>query len=160
MVSLAAMVVESLLVLRHGRAAPGDDDAARTLLTEGQQQARVVGAWLRAARLLPDKVLCSTAVRAVDTARGVLKAAACAAELSLEPALYDGGAAAVQGLVEKAGGRLMVVGHNPVLELLLGRLMGCGDRAPLRLSPGSLALLEPEDRHYVARCLVSPELVS
>ena len=153
------MALESLLVLRHGRAASGDDDAARALLEEGERQARVMGGWLRAAGLLPDKVLCSTAVRAVSTARCALQAAGIEMEPILERDLYDGGTAAVQALVERQAGRPMLVGHNPVLEELLGRLVGCADAVPMRLSPAALALLEPVGGGYAARCLVSPGLL-
>ena len=104
--------MKELLIYRHAKAdklSPGELDRERKLSGKGRRQAKRMGKVLRLANLLPDIALSSDAVRAVTTAELTLAAAGCAAAIQQ---------------------RVMVVGHNPVLEELLERLTG--DRVELK----------------------------
>ena len=70
-----------LLLLRHGHSAvspPAWDDRGdfgRQLSDRGERQAMQVGEWIRNHHLLPDAVVCSSAVRTEGTAKTVCVAA-------------------------------------------------------------------------------------
>jgi phosphohistidine phosphatase len=108
-----------LLLLRHAKAvqdAKGGDHA-RALTERGRRNAATMGAFLHRSGERPDRVLCSTAKRTVETWELV------AAELGVPhgaeflDALYLAPAKKIQGLIRPAGGAsLLVIGHNPGLE--------------------------------------------
>lgn len=119
----------TLLILRHAKSGHEDGlpDEARTLTERGQKTSRKMGKVALEYGLIPEKILCSTAVRAKDTVAGFLTTAEGAgpvvylSELYLaEPSAY------VKALAEHGGNaeRVMVVGHNPGLEDLVTDLTG------------------------------------
>jgi phosphohistidine phosphatase len=63
----------TLLVLRHAKAAgePGVNDLHRPLTGRGRRDAQVAGRWLLAQRVIPDRVVCSSAERARETWAGL-----------------------------------------------------------------------------------------
>jgi phosphohistidine phosphatase len=132
-------LVSELLVLRHAKAGDGPGrqtpDHDRPLAPRGEQEAPRVGVWLAAHHLVPDRVLASTATRAVQTARLVLGALGDdAPELMTERRLYLAHPTTVaETVLEHAAGceRLLVVGHNPGLAQLVEVLTG----APLEEDP-------------------------
>ncbi len=69
-----------LLLLRHGHSAVSppvwDDrgDFGRQLSERGERQVKQVGEWIRNYHLLPDAVVCSSAVRTESTAKIVCNA--------------------------------------------------------------------------------------
>jgi phosphohistidine phosphatase len=135
--------MRTLLILRHGKAAPdgGGNDAHRPLTRRGKQQAEQIGQLLREENLVPDRILASSARRTRETAQ---KAAAAAGyggtideldELYLaEPEAYI---TAVRRDASKAE-RVLLVGHNPGLEALT--LILTGD--PVSLPPAGLVVCE------------------
>jgi phosphohistidine phosphatase len=120
-----------LLVLRHGKSA-WDTDAAtdheRPLAPRGRRDAPRMGRLMRELGLLPDHVVASPALRARET---VL--AACA-ELGVDPArirweerIYMADVAdllAVLAACPESARTVLLVGHNPGLENLVGYLCG------------------------------------
>ncbi|MCB1773634.1 MAG: histidine phosphatase family protein [Gammaproteobacteria bacterium] len=119
-----------LLLLRHGKAYRDEsiEDAARPLKDRGKRDAQRVGAWLAQQGIEPDLVVTSPAERALVTAEKCCKAMGRGvAGLRREPGLYG---ADLDDLVALVGAcapgvrRLMLVGHNPGLELLLRHLVG------------------------------------
>ncbi|WP_019631791.1 SixA phosphatase family protein [Actinomadura atramentaria] len=120
----------TLLVLRHAKAVDGDDmaDAARPLAPRGRRDAAAAGEWLRARGLVPDAVLCSTAVRTRETLDGL----ALDADVAYEPLLYDNDVDVAARLVREApenARTLLVVGHNPSMQQLVYDLAGEGPSA-------------------------------
>ena len=120
-----------LLILRHAKSSWADeslDDWQRPLNERGERDAPRVGALLRRLQLVPDLIVTSDAVRAETTARAAAAAAGYAGTIVLSPALYHatpGAIVEVIGAVSDATARtLMIVGHNPGLEDLAGRLIG------------------------------------
>ena len=123
-----------LLLLRHGHSAvspPAWDDRAdfgRRLSECGKRQAMQVGEWIRIHHLLPDAVVCSAAVRTEGTAKTVCVAAGLdESMIHFENSIYE---AEVHHLTEvlchtqPQMERLLLVGHNPGLEVLAKQLVG------------------------------------
>jgi phosphohistidine phosphatase len=112
-----------VVLVRHAEAAPGDPDELRTLTPTGHEQARQLGARLRAEGIEPDAVLTSPLLRACETA----------AELGLgEPEPVDAlapGATAddVRAAVSGRGGTVVVVGHQPDCSRITAALRGGGE---------------------------------
>jgi phosphohistidine phosphatase len=119
-----------LLLLRHGLAEERGaawPEAQRPLTAEGVQRTRAVLARLAALDLRADRLLTSPLVRARQTAALAVEAGL-AASLEETAALAPGGPAragleaALAGL--PAGGRLLLVGHEPDLGDLAAGLIG------------------------------------
>jgi phosphohistidine phosphatase len=119
----------TLLILRHAKSGheEGLPDQARTLTERGKKASRKMGKVAVEFGLVPDRIQCSTAVRARETVLGFLPAATGAGPVTYLDELYLAEPSAyVRALVEHGGDaeRVMVVGHNPGLEDLLTDLTG------------------------------------
>lgn len=122
--------MKRLLILRHAKSSWGDsslDDWERPLSPRGVRDAPRVGEWLGTHALVPDLIVTSDAVRARATAQAVAEAAGYGREIVVDARLYhakpDDLLAVLQGLSDDSA-RAMIVGHNPGLEDLIGRLAG------------------------------------
>jgi phosphohistidine phosphatase len=137
--------VPTLYLLRHAKSSwddPGLADHDRPLAARGLRNVGVLSQHLRAAEILPELVLCSTAQRARETLAAVLPAFDGETEIRVERGLY--GASAEELLerlraVPEAVQSVMVVAHNPGLEELASRLAGAA--APERLPTSALVEL-------------------
>ena len=79
---MASRAARQLVLFRHAKSAwPDVADHERPLARRGRRDAPVAGRWLRAAGLVPDRVICSTAKRARQTWQ------LAAAELESSPAV-------------------------------------------------------------------------
>ncbi len=119
-----------LLILRHGKSektAPAGD-FHRPIKDRGKRSAQRIGTWLMRQDLVPDHVVSSPAVRALETARKACKAMGLGNDdVAADRALY--GASREQllqvlGACPEGAGRVMLVGHNPGLKDLLRYLCG------------------------------------
>ncbi len=124
-----------LLVLRHAKAVhePGLRDLDRGLTKRGRRDATAAGEALREAGLVPDRVLCSAALRTRQTWQQVSAAlgpGAERAEVSFKASLYDADERAlldtVRHLPDETGTALLV-GHNPASHQLVLDLTGRRD---------------------------------
>jgi phosphohistidine phosphatase len=137
--------MKRLLVLRHAKSCWKDDsleDPERPLAKRGRRDAPRIGRLLAHEGLVPDLVVGSTALRARQTIDAVAAACAFRGELRLVPDLYPGEPEAVLGYLQRlddAYERVLVVGHNPGLETLVGALA----RTEVTLPTAALAVLEP-----------------
>jgi len=120
-----------LLILRHAKSdwdaeVAGDFD--RPLARRGRKAATAMGSWLAAHGLLPDLLFASPARRAKETARRLCRAASLPEEaITWRPELYGAKGETVLALVAgtpERCGRVMVIGHNPGLAVLLHHLAG------------------------------------
>ncbi|HTJ34513.1 MAG TPA: histidine phosphatase family protein [Dactylosporangium sp.] len=130
------MTVRTLILLRHAKAANPDDydtDIERPLAPRGHRDATAAGEWLRAEDLIPDAVLCSTAVRTRETLADL--ALADTVPVIYEHRIYVGPAEDNLDLlqhVDAATETLLVIGHNPTISDLSDTL------APRALQDGGL----------------------
>jgi phosphohistidine phosphatase len=124
-----------LLVLRHSKAVqePGLRDEDRGLTKRGMHDATAAGETIREAGLVPDRVLCSAALRTRQTWQQVSAALGRAADkvkVSYEPSLYSADAddllEAVRHGPDQAG-TVLLVGHNPASQELVVDLTGQRD---------------------------------
>ncbi len=114
------------VLLRHGHAEPagaGQADIERPLTADGAREAKDAGRWLAAHGFEPGRVLSSPAERCAATARHACEALACET-VGSEEAIYEATPGTLFDVIERnmEAGPLLVVGHNPGLEQLLGLL--------------------------------------
>lgn len=124
-------VTKQLFVLRHAKSSwddPGLDDHERPLAPRGQRALQLLAAHIRDHDIKPDQVLCSSARRTLETYEGIEPVG----ELVVEPSLFDASAGDVLDRLHRVSedtASVMVIGHNPALQVLLLRLIGGnGDR--------------------------------
>jgi len=138
-----------LLLLRHAEAeAPRSDveDIARPLTERGRQQAREAAERLRRLPPLPDTLLLSPAARTRETAElirmGLGLEAGC--ELREDPAIYLAAPDALLAALRACAPQsrcVLLVGHNPGLSALIGRLAsGKATRDALPADPARFEL--------------------
>lgn len=134
----------TLMIMRHAKAADlqaGGDDKRRRLTPHGRDEAIAVGQALVGLGLVPDRIVCSGATRAGQTARIVAQQCGCPQRPTVAAALYypsmDDYLAVVRGLKD-AWRSVVVVGHNPVSSELAGLLVG----AAVDLPTAGLAILD------------------
>ena len=121
-----------LFVLRHAKSSwddPGLDDHERPLAPRGRRAVKVLNQHLREQHIAPELVICSTSRRTRETLDGVDPGG----EISIESELY---AASATDVIERLRrvpadtGSVMVIGHNPAMQLLVLRLTANGARVP------------------------------
>lgn len=122
--------MKTLLLLRHGKSSWKDstlDDHDRPLKPRGIKAARRIGNVIRHRQIKPDVVLCSTAVRAKETIRICLDEAGVQPSVHFlrelyhcEPSQFVTQLRSVDGTANT----VLVVSHNPGLELFLQQLTG------------------------------------
>ena len=117
-----------LLILRHGKSDWSYDceDFDRPLKKRGKRGAEHMGLWLQQQKLVPDLVISSPAVRAITTARRCCKAMGFSAEkIRIDKRVYE---ASLETLIKVLQAcpdktrRILLVGHNPGLEMLVRHL--------------------------------------
>lgn len=131
--------MKTLYLMRHGKSAwddPSLDDHDRPLAPRGKKAARLVGhhlkdSWLKDNGARIGLVLCSTAVRAADTADRLLEVMdAPDIPVERERGLYLCGARVLLERLRDAPdsvSSLMLVAHNPDLHDLARELTGSGE---------------------------------
>ncbi|SDH34302.1 SixA phosphatase family protein [Roseospirillum parvum] len=129
------MTDRHLVLLRHAKSAwdaPDLPDHARPLAERGQRAGAAMRRWLEQGRVpRPDLILCSDAVRAVQTLALVHPAwRADPPPLALRGDLYafaPGPLLAALTALPQAVGTVLLIGHNPALEELAEGLIAGGD---------------------------------
>ena len=124
--------MKKLFLLRHAKSdwSTGIGDHDRTINKRGKKAARAMGAYMAERQFDPDLVLCSSAKRAQETLKNVMKGADANWQVKVKDSLYLAEAAELIGIVAKKGGEnesVMLVGHNPGFHFLAMLLAG---RAP------------------------------
>ena len=85
--------MKSLHLLRHAKSSwkdPSLNDHDRPLNKRGRQTAEMMAAYLRRAKIAPDLVMCSTAMRAQQTLDPILKAAKKPPTIILVRGIHEG----------------------------------------------------------------------
>lgn len=136
--------MKTLYVLRHAKSSwkeSGQIDFERSLNERGLEAAPRIGKLMRDKCFVPDLIISSPAERAKATAEIVKEAANFQAEIHFDTRIYE---ALTENLFEVLNGApdkiesLLLVGHNPGLENLVGSLT-----REIRLMPtAALAAIE------------------
>jgi phosphohistidine phosphatase len=150
-------VQRQVLLLRHAKSSWDQADLAdheRPLAPRGEKACGLLAAHLREAGVAPDLVLCSSAVRAVQTLERVREGLPADTEVETDGGLYGAGASILLGRLRGLGEDVrsaMLVGHNPAIEELALGLAGEGgdrearERMEAKYPTGGLASLGFEE---------------
>ena len=136
--------MKRLGILRHAKSDWGDpalDDFDRPLNERGRKAATRMGEEFRALGLGFDLALVSTARRAAETFDRLSRSWGDAPEAREEPRLYGASLHRLLAILAESDSaieRLLIVGHNPGMQELAGRLAETGRRFPA----GALAEIE------------------
>ncbi len=127
--------MNTLLVMRHAKSSWSDPQLAdfdRPLNKRGQRDAPRMGELLREHDLVPDRIFCSSAQRARETASLVVQASGFAGAVETTDQLYHASPDAYLALLRQQADmpRVMVIGHNPGLEELVFRLTDLDETLP------------------------------
>jgi phosphohistidine phosphatase len=115
-----------LFVLRHAKSSweePGLHDHDRPLAPRGRRAVALLAEHLRVNDVHPSLVLCSSSRRTRETLDGVSPGG----EALIEPELYTASAATLLERlhrVPESTESVMLIGHNPALQILVLRLAG------------------------------------
>lgn len=136
-----------LYLLRHAKSSwddPSLTDHDRPLARRGRRAAKAMAAHLARHDIVPELVLCSTAVRTRQTSEAVLAGA----PVLYERELYEARAADLLDRVRRVPdsiGSVLLIGHNPGTEelaLWLSRPSPERDEVAVKFPTGALATLE------------------
>lgn len=145
--------MRSLTLLRHAKSSWDDtslDDFYRPLSDRGRRSARAMGKYLADTGAAFDLILASPAERVAKTLKAIGKGGWHAGPVQFEQAIYHAGGRDLLLMVRAVPAgvqRLLLVGHNPALQLLalqLCREDGSDQRAALaaKYPTGALAEIE------------------
>lgn len=124
-----------LLLLRHAKSSwgePPSTDFDRPLTERGRAAARRMGGFMRAHALLPDRILCSTALRTRETLAALVPIFEHDCDIRLLRDLYDDSEGDYAEAIRRHGGRaknLLVIGHNPATQQTAMTLAASADAA-------------------------------
>ena len=132
--------------MRHAKSAwPDVPDRERPLAARGRRDAPLMGRWLRTAGCIPDRVVCSTALRASQTWQLAQSALGADPGTIFDDRVYEASAAQLLGLISDtpaAVRTLLIVGHDPALPDLARTLAAAaapsGARLPGPADPAAL----------------------
>ena len=124
--------MKRLILTRHAKSAwddPLTPDHDRPLNERGKAAAADLGQWLASRGYVPQKVLCSDAVRTRQTWAGIAPALPATPVLELKPALYHAGVDVMLAVLKNAKADVvMMIGHNPGIAEFAAKLVA---KAPL-----------------------------
>ena len=117
--------MKTLFLMRHAKSSWKDDNLAdheRPLKKRGKKDIKLIAKELKKSDLVPDLILCSSAVRAKETADLMAEALDYKGKIKTSDKLYMGEpqnyVEALNDVKEKIQS-VMIVGHNPGLEAYL-----------------------------------------
>lgn len=149
--------MKTLTLLRHAKSSwddPVGRDFDRPLNPRGKRAARTVGQKMRSEGLVFDRVLASPATRVVETLSGVGDGYGPGLEAEFDRRIYLAPASLLLDLihaVDDAIERLLLVGHNPGLEMLalmLSRQGALREEIEVKYPTGSLAEISLPVDHW------------
>lgn len=134
-------MAHELLLLRHAKSdwSVDMDDFFRPLKKRGRRAAKQVGLWLSMQHLIPDTILSSPAVRALETAQRICRQLHIdESSITCDRRIYEADAQALLTVLKSLHHerRVLLVGHNPGLE----ELLLCLTRHSVPLSPNGKCL--------------------
>jgi phosphohistidine phosphatase len=124
---------KTLYILRHAKAQEGQsgqEDHDRQLNARGIEAAKQMGKYLHKQKFWPDKVLCSTSARTVETLMKIEEVYKHPLPVEYSDKLYlasANGMLNVVASVPEEVSSLMLIGHNPGMHQLCVKLARVGD---------------------------------
>jgi phosphohistidine phosphatase len=143
-----------LLILRHAKSSwkePDLQDHDRPLNSRGKGDAPRMGKLLMDLDLVPDHIISSTAKRAKDTANAIAETSKYQGRIDLNHSLYASSVDAyliALRFVSDDFNKVLIVGHNPVLEELVNVLTGKLEH----MSTCAMARIDPKIRSWRDLC--------
>ena len=134
-----------LFVLRHGKAGQSSDspdDSSRALTNDGRSEIRNVARWIRSKKIRFDVIATSPLTRANQTAEIVARTLGEKKRLEVWDDLAPGGDPdSICYHAAQYGGdaTALIIGHEPALSMLIGRIISGGNSASLVLAKSGLA---------------------
>jgi phosphohistidine phosphatase len=124
-------MIKRISIIRHGKSSWENSslkDIDRPLRGRGVQKTKVMGRYLADNRMIPDKILSSPAVRAIETAKIIARYLKVDEEnIIVRPELYPGKAESITTLLSELPNDInyvMLFGHNPAFTDLGNLLLG------------------------------------
>ncbi len=142
--------MQTLYILRHAKAVtwtPRSEDFSRELQPVGRKHARSVAEWIVNQNSLPDCILCSPSQRTRETLAPLLSMRPELERVTrFLPQLYLPTQRTLQAALDASfaeDDRVLLVGHNPGLEMLVGQVAHDRHSAGFdRLPTGTLAVVD------------------
>lgn len=153
------MPLQQLCLVRHGEAAPSDQDPERHLSTRGRAQVRWAAKPLGELDLRVDAVFHSGKPRASETAEILAEVVDSAQGVSQREGLNPNDPVdTLLGELEAEGlERVMLVGHLPFMERLIAfLLLGDPDRRVVRFGEAAVAALRRTPEGWEVSWMVQP----
>ncbi len=128
--------MKTLLLLRHAKSDwdnTGLPDFDRPLAPRGRRDAPTMGKALNKRKPLPDLIIASPAVRSRETIEAVIEAAKLDIQPQFDESIYGASSDELLALVRrlpKTSSCVLLVGHNPGFEELVGILTGAYESMP------------------------------
>ena len=144
--------MKTLVLLRHAKSTSTDGkfaDFDRPLSDGGRRDAGLIGRYIKQQTIQLDFVLSSPAARARETTEVVLEAAELRIVARYDERIYEATPLALLEVVSEVDDdrkTILLVGHNPGMEELLGLLTG----DPEHMSPAALARIGVEAEKWKA----------
>lgn len=141
--------MKQILLLRHAKSSwddPGLKDFDRPLAERGLRDAPLMGQFIKKAGYNPAAIFSSTATRAKQTSQLAMKAAGIDSDIiHWNEDLYYGSMSHYIDQIQAASDdheRIMLVGHNPIIENTAGILSGSEHKIAVRMPTAALVCLE------------------
>jgi phosphohistidine phosphatase len=134
-----------IFVLRHGKAGQSSDnpdDSKRTLTADGKDEIRKIGKWMRQKKLKFEVIATSPLTRAYETAEIIARSLDKKDRLTVWEELAPGGdldSICYQAAQSGEDASVLVVGHEPMLSMLISRIISGDNSASVILTKGGLA---------------------
>jgi phosphohistidine phosphatase len=133
-----------IYILRHGKAGQptdGPEDQARPLTRNGRDEMKAIARWLRREDPGFTIIASSPLTRAAETAGIVARALGQEDRLEYWEELEPGGGpdAVLRRVMEHDDAAILIVGHEPALSTLIGRIVSRGSTVSIVLSKGGIA---------------------
>jgi phosphohistidine phosphatase len=134
-----------LYILRHGKAghsSGGPEDSERALTPAGRKEIRDIARWMQGEKIEFDVIASSPLVRASETAKIIARTLECKNRVVIWDELAPGGdpdTVCYKAAQSGSEGNILLIGHEPALSNLVGKIISQDGTASVLLTKGGLA---------------------
>ncbi len=142
--------MKTLLLMRHAQSptAFGIDDFSRPLSAKGMSDALCMGGDIKARALIPDLILCSSAIRTRQTCEQFQEGLAVSVSVNFVDSLYNARSSHLLSNAHEANddvNTLMIIAHNPgIYELALTLAGRDGEKLAMGYAPATTSIIEAD----------------